>query len=76
MLKKQLPLSGGICYLPEFWSARCRSPFRYHIPKQRHRIQNWAANDVVLRQRVNLIVWFSDEIVERYKVESRTTPGE
>jgi len=28
------------------------------IPKQRHRVTNWAAYDIALRQRGSLTVWF------------------
>ena len=31
---------------------------RHHIPKQRHRVTNWAAYDIALRQRGSLTVWF------------------
>jgi hypothetical protein len=30
---------------------------RHHIPKQRHRVTNWAAYDIALRQRGSLTVW-------------------
>ncbi len=33
---------------------------RHHIPKQRHRVTNWAAYDAALRQRGSLTVWFSE----------------
>jgi hypothetical protein len=29
---------------------------RHHIPKQRHRVTNWAAYDIALRQRGSLTV--------------------
>jgi len=48
---------------------------RHHIPKQRYRVRNWAAYDAVLRQRGSLTVWFSDEAVERWRAETRATPG-
>lgn len=48
---------------------------RHHIPKQRYRVRNWAAYDAALRQRGSLTVWFSDEAVERWQAETRTTPG-
>src|ERR1700730_5793693 len=30
---------------------------RHHFPKQRHRVTNWAAYDIALRQRGSLTVW-------------------
>ena len=32
---------------------------RHHIPRQWHRVANWAAYDAALRQRGSLTVWFS-----------------
>src|SRR4051812_18681755 len=48
---------------------------RHHIPKQRRRVTNWAEYDAALRQRGSLTVWFSDEAVEAWEAERRTTPG-
>ena len=39
---------------------------RHRIPKQRHRVTNWAEYDASLRQGGSLTVWFSEE---------RDTPG-
>ena len=47
---------------------------RHHIPKQRHRVTNWAAYDAALRQRGSLTVWFSDEVVAAWRAAPRTTP--
>jgi hypothetical protein len=48
---------------------------RHHIPRQRHRVRNWAAYDAGLRARGSLTVWFTQEAVERWRAETRTTPG-
>ena len=48
---------------------------RHHIPKQRHRVTNWAAYDAGLRQRGSLTVWFTEEAVAAWAVEPRTTRG-
>ena len=48
---------------------------RHHIPKQRHRVTNWAEYDAALRQRGSLTVWFSDEAIAAWQAEPRTTPG-
>jgi hypothetical protein len=39
---------------------------RHHIPKQRHRVRNWAEYDAGLRARGSLTVWFTPEAVERW----------
>jgi Transposase DDE domain len=48
---------------------------RHHIPKQRHRVTNWAAYEAGLRQRGSLTVWFTDEAVAAWRAEPRTTRG-
>jgi len=48
---------------------------RHHIPKQKHKLKNWCAYDASLRQRGSLTVWFTDEAVEAWRAEPRTTPG-
>src|SRR3982751_2665953 len=51
-------------------AACCR-----HIPKQRHRVTNWAEYDAGLRARGSLTVWFTPEAVAAWVAASRTTPG-
>src|SRR5918993_4336205 len=48
---------------------------RHHIPKQRHRVTNWAAYDAGLRRRGGLTVWFSEDAVAAWRAEPRTTRG-
>jgi Transposase DDE domain len=48
---------------------------RHHIPKQRHRVTNWAEYDASLRQRGSLTVWFSTEAIAAWQAEPRTTRG-
>jgi hypothetical protein len=48
---------------------------RHHIPRQRHRVTNWAAYEAALRQRGSLTVWFTDEAIRAWRAEPRTTPG-
>jgi hypothetical protein len=48
---------------------------RHHIPKQKHKVANWAEYDASLRQRGSLTVWFTDEAVAAWKAEPRTTRG-
>jgi Transposase DDE domain len=48
---------------------------RHHIPKQRHRVTNWAAYDIALRQRGNLTVWFTEAAIAAWKAEPRATRG-
>ena len=48
---------------------------RRHIPRQQHKVTNWPAYEAGLRQRGSLTVWFSDEAVEAWAAEPRTTRG-
>ena len=48
---------------------------RHHIPKQRHRVSNWAAYDAGLRARGSLTVWFTAEAIEAWSAEPRTGRG-
>ena len=48
---------------------------RHHIPKQRHRVTNWAAYDIALRQRGSLTVWFTEAAIASWKAEPRCTRG-
>ena len=48
---------------------------RHCIPRQKHRVTNPAAYDAALRQRGSLTVWFTDEAIEGWRAEPRTTPG-
>src|ERR671910_1686673 len=48
---------------------------RHHIPKQKHRVTNWAAYDAGLRARGSLTVWFSPDAVAAWNAEPRTGRG-
>ncbi len=48
---------------------------RHHIPKQRHRVANWAEYDAALRQCASLTVWFTDAAIAAWRAEPRTTRG-
>ena len=48
---------------------------RHHIPKQRHRLTNWAEYDAALRQRGSLTVWFTEEAIAAWRAAPRTTRG-
>jgi hypothetical protein len=48
---------------------------RHRIPKQRHRVTNWAEYDASLRQRGSLTVWFTAEAIAAWQAEPRTTRG-
>src|SRR3712207_4259463 len=48
---------------------------RHHIPRQRHRVTNWAEYDAALRRRGSLTVWFTDEAVAAWRAAPRTTRG-
>ena len=48
---------------------------RHRIPRQQHKVTNWPAYDASLRQRGSLTVWFTEEAVEAWAAEPRTTRG-
>jgi hypothetical protein len=48
---------------------------RHRIPKQRHKVTNWAEYDTALRQRGSLTVWFSEDAIAAWRAEPRTTRG-
>jgi hypothetical protein len=48
---------------------------RRHIPKQRHRVTNWAEYGAALCQRGSLTVWFSEGAIAAWQAEPRTTRG-
>jgi DDE family transposase len=48
---------------------------RHHIPKQRHRVTNWAEYDAGLRARGSLTVWFTAEAVAAWTAAPRTSRG-
>ena len=54
---------------------RANADRRHHIPKQRHRVTNWAEYDAALRQRGSLTVWFTDAAIAAWRAEPRITPG-
>jgi hypothetical protein len=45
---------------------------RHHIPKQRHKVTNWAEYDAGLRARGSLTVWFTAEAIEGWRAEARS----
>src|SRR3954470_13355831 len=54
---------------------KAKAACRRHIPKQRHRVTNWAAYDAALRQRGSLTVWFTDAAIAAWRAEPRTSRG-
>src|SRR5918998_893142 len=48
---------------------------RHHIPKQRHRVTNWAEYDAGLRARGSLTVWFMPEAVAAWAAAPRISRG-
>jgi Transposase DDE domain len=48
---------------------------RHRIPRQRHRVTNGPAYEASLRWRGSLTVWFTDEAIEAWTAEPRTTAG-
>ena len=54
---------------------KAKAACRRHIPKQQHRVINWAAYDAGLRARGSLTVWFTTEAIEAWRAEPRTGRG-
>jgi hypothetical protein len=48
---------------------------RHHIPRQRHKVINWADYEASLRQRGSLTIWFAEEAIAAWNAEPRTTRG-
>src|SRR3954465_9472712 len=48
---------------------------RQHIPRQKRKITNWREYDAGLRQRGSLTVWFTEDAVQAWQAEPRTTRG-
>ena len=54
---------------------KAKAACRRHIPKQRHRVTNWAEYDAGLRARGSLTVWFTPEAVAAWAAAPRTSRG-
>ena len=54
---------------------KAKAACRHHIPKQRHRVTNWAEYDAGLRARGSLTVWFTPEAVAAWAAAPRLTRG-
>src|SRR5918997_6898732 len=48
---------------------------RHRIPKQRHRVTNWAEYDAALRARGSLTVWFTPEAIAAWAAPPRISRG-
>src|SRR3954447_21289220 len=48
---------------------------RHHFAKQKRKVTNWREYDAALRQRGSLTVWVTDEAVQAWRAEPRTTRG-
>mgnify|MGYP002700252977 CR=1 FL=1 len=49
------------------------APRRDKLPKQKHRVTNWAEYNQGLRQRSDLTVWMSDDVLGLWSAPRRTT---
>src|SRR4051794_32359274 len=54
---------------------KAKAACRHHIPKQRHRVTNWAEYDAALHARGSLTIWFTPEAIAAWRAEPRTTRG-
>src|SRR3954452_10758210 len=62
------------CWTPAV-PFKAKAAYRRHIPKQRHRVTNWAEYDAALRARGSLTVWFTPEAVAAWAATPRTSRG-
>src|SRR5215212_2365057 len=64
---------------PDAWTPavpfKAKAACRHHIPKQRHRVTNWAEYDAGLRARGSLTVWFTPEAIAAWVAAPRTSRG-
>src|SRR4051794_19271008 len=58
-----------------FVPFKAKAACRRHIPKQRHRVTNWAEYDAALRARGSLTVWFTPEAIVAWVAAPRTSRG-
>src|SRR5207253_6882886 len=65
--------------LSDVWTPavpfKAKAAYRRHIPKQRHRVTNWAEYDAGLRARGSLTVWFTPEAVAAWAAAPRLSRG-
>jgi hypothetical protein len=54
---------------------KAKAACRRHIPKQQHRVTNWAEYDAGLRARGSLTVWFTPEAIAAWLAAPRTSRG-
>src|SRR5919199_3006984 len=54
---------------------KAKAACRHHIPKQQHRVTNWAEYDAALRARGSLTMWFTPEAIAAWRAEPRRTRG-
>ena len=54
---------------------KAKAACRRHIPKQQHRVTNWAEYDAGLRARGSLTVWFTPEAIAAWEAAPRTGRG-
>jgi hypothetical protein len=54
---------------------KAKAACRRHIPKQWHRVINWAEYDAGLRAHGSLTVWFTPEAIKAWRAEPRTGRG-
>src|SRR4051795_3916545 len=54
---------------------KAKAACRRHIPKQRHRVTNWAKYEAGLRARGSLRVWFTPEAIAAWVAAPRTSRG-
>lgn len=54
---------------------KAKAKSRHHIPAQKYRITNWREYETSLKQRGNLLIWFSEDVIAQWRAQPRTKPG-
>jgi len=49
---------------------------RHHIPRQRHKVTNWAEYDAALRQRGSLTLWFTEAAIAAWRAALVAEPAQ
>src|ERR1700730_17397961 len=57
------------------WSWFLSATIGGNAGEKRHRVTNWAAYDIALRQRGSLTVWFTEAAIAGWRAEPRRTRG-
>ena len=54
---------------------RFNSSRRHKFDAKRYKVTNWPEYNEILRQRGDVMVWLSEDVVETWHADKRDTPG-